>query len=468
MCNIIPQCNTAGVVASMIGQIFAPNILEGEYSYNVHKAELETAGMIANLIGWEPTEAGAIYTWGGGGCWTYSVKYGLTRVLPDSRYKGVRVDAKILCSEQAHFAQQNASDWMGIGMDNVIRIKTDPETNQMDVDDLARVMKDLTSRNIPVATVVCTMGTTDACAFDPVAKVRAVMDQYPNPKGFGKAILYCDCVVGWSWITFKQYDFDKNPLGFSAKILPVLKRNAEMYKEIINADAIGIDFHKLGFAPYVSSCFVYKNAKEFEDMHRRGQDAYLQVRTPYNPMYYTCEVSRTSNGSLAGWATLKYFGVEGFQAIIGGIEEVKYYLYDLIQKRDDMVIANPDDTGFITLFRPYPVGVDARKQFEEELNDPNKRAELIKHNRIIKAIGDKLYAWYREGKQINGKYTPYMSFSTGFRTTNYNRDEHDDEAVIYAIKSFPMNVFVTPEVMDHMLVCVAAARDEVMKEYNEV
>ncbi|HAC20492.1 MAG TPA: aspartate aminotransferase family protein [Porphyromonadaceae bacterium] len=468
MCNIIPQCNTAGIVASMVSQIFAPNILEGEYSYNVHKAELETAGMIANLIGWEPTKAGAIYTWGGGGCWTYAVKYGLTRVLPDSRYKGIRTDAKILCSEQAHYAQQNASDWMGIGMDNVIRIKTDPETNQMDVKDLAYVMKDLTSRGIPVATVVCTMGTTDACAFDPVAKVREVMDQYPNPKGFGKAILYCDCVVGWSWITFKHYDFEKNPLGFSAKVLPVLKRNAEMYKEIYFADAIGVDFHKLGFAPYVSSCFVYQNAKEFEDLHRRGEDAYLQVRTPYNPMYYTCEVSRTSSGSLAGWATLKYFGVEGFQAIIGGIEEVKYHLYDLIQRRDDMVVANPDDTGFITLFRPYPAGVDARKQFEEELNDPNKRSELIKHNRIIHAIGDKLYEWYREGKQINGKYTPYMSFSTGFRTTNYNRDEHDPEAVIYAIKSFPMNVFVTPEVMDHMLVCVEAARDEVIKEFNQI
>ena len=185
-------------------------------------------------------------------------------------------------------------------------------------------------------------------------------------------------------------------------------------------------------------------------------------------MYYTLEVSRTSSGSLAGWATLKYFGMEGMQAILGGIEEVKFYLYDQIARRDDMVCVNPDDTGFITLFRPYPKGIDARKQFEEELNDPNKRSELIKHNRLVKAIGDKLYEWYRGGKQINGKYTPYMSFSTGFRTTNYNRNEEDSEAVIYAIKSFPMNVFVTPEVMDHMLVCVEAARDEIMAENNEI
>ena len=38
----------------------------------------------------------------------------------------------------------------------------------------------------------------------------------------------------------------------------------------------------------------------------------------------------------------------------------------------------------------------------------------------------------------------------------------DSEAVIYAIKMFPMNVFITPEVMDHVLECIIAARDEVM------
>jgi hypothetical protein len=40
----------------------------------------------------------------------------------------------------------------------------------------------------------------------------------------------------------------------------------------------------------------------------------------------------------------------------------------------------------------------------------------------------------------------------------------DNEAVIYAIKMFPMNVFITPEVMDHVLECIIAARDEVMAE----
>jgi L-2,4-diaminobutyrate decarboxylase len=463
MCNVIPQANTAAIIASMLSQVFSANILEGEYAWNVHRAELETAGMMGNLFAWEPTNTGAIYTYGGGGCWTYAVKYGLTRVLPDSRNKGVRTDAKVICSQQAHYAHLNASDWMGLGMDNVVLVRTDEATNQMDIVHLEAILKDLTAKKIPVATVVCTMGTTDASAFDPIGKVRALLDNYPNPSGYGKAVLYADAVVGWSWIYFKDYDFDANPLEFPARILPILKHNGQAMKQLSYADAVGIDFHKVGWAPYVSSCFLYKNSTEFETLLARGKDAYLQMRTPYNPMYYTMEVSRTASGSLAGWATLKYFGKEGMQAILGGILATKYYMFDLVNAQPDMVCVNEDDTGLITLFRVYPKGMDGKAQFEKELNDPKLRAELIKHNQLTEAVGNKLFEWFRAGKKIDGKYTPYMSFSTGFRNADYNRDGSDADAVVFALKSFPMNVFVTPEIMQWALHCVHAARDEVLR-----
>ncbi|MGY4398838.1 L-2,4-diaminobutyrate decarboxylase [Sphingomonas sp. UYAg733] len=462
MCNVIPQSNTAAVVASMLSQVFSANILEGEYAWNVHRAELETAGMVSNMFGWNAVNSGAIYTYGGGGCWTYGLKYGLTRVLRDSREKGVRTDAKVICSQQAHYVQQNATDWLGLGMDNIVHVRTDVATNQMDLGHLEELLTDFAARGIPVATVVCTMGTTDASAFDPIGQVREVMDRHPNPGGFGKAVLYADAVVGWSWIYFKDYDFEANPLEFSDRILPVLKRNGDAMRKLEFADCVGIDFHKVGWAPYVSSCFLYRDATEFESIHRRGADAYLQARTPYNPMYYTLEVSRTASGSLAGWATLKYFGKEGMQAILGGILETKYYLYDLLGSHPDMVCVNPDDSGLITLFRVYPKGVDAHVQYEREMSDPALRSDLIKHNHLTEAVGNKLFEWFRTGKQIDGKYTPYMSFSTGFRDTLYNRDGTDTEAVVYALKSFPMNVFITPETMHWALRCVEEARDEVL------
>lgn len=462
MCNVTPQGNTAAIVAAILTEIFAPNILEGEYAWNIHQAELESGGILANLAGWEPEKSGCVYTYGGSGCWTYHLKYALTRVLPESRNKGIRTDAKVICSQQAHYTMLNSTDWTGLGMDNIILIRTDVDSNAMDTNHLEEVLIDCQAKKIPVASVVCTMATTDANAFDPVEDVRKLLDKYPNPRGYGKALLYCDSVIGWAWIAFKNYDFKTNPLGFSEVVLPYLEKNYNAIKGIFYADAFGVDFHKTGFSPYISSAFVYKNAAEFESLLSREVPAYLQPRSPYNPMNYTLEVSRAATGSMAGWATLKFFGHEGFQSILGGILENKVYLQNQIANNSEMVCVNPSDYGLVTLLRIYPEGVDARVQFDHELQNPAFREDLIKHNKLTHAIGDTLFEWYRCGKKINGHCTPYLSFSTGFRTAEYNRDMKDSEAVIYAIKMFPMNVYITPEVMDHVLDCVIAARDDVM------
>lgn len=464
MSNVWPQPNNASIIASMLPLIFAPNIIEGEYAWNVHKAELESGGMLADLFEWDPAKSGAVYTYGGSGCWFYGLKYAITRVLPGSREKGVRTDGKVLVSAQAHYCRQNATDWSGLGMDNVVVIPTDPESNKMDLNALETKLKELTEQGIPVIEVVCTMGTTDASVFDPIADVRRLLDKYPNPKGYGKALLYADAVCGWSWQTFRYYDFEKNPLGFSPEALRVIKKNYDEIKGIHYADAVGIDFHKFGFSPYISSCFVYKDAAEFENIMRRGSYAYLQEVTPYNPMYYTLEVSRTASGSLAGWATLKYLGIEGLQAVLGGILEVRLYMDSLVEKQTEMVMADADDTGFITLFRVYPKGTDAREQFAKELNDRGARAELLRTNRLQQAIGEKMFEWYLSGHKIDGKPTPHIAYSTGFRNASWNEDGSDAEGTVYALKTYPMNVYNNPSVMDHVITCVLAARDEVEKE----
>ena len=228
------------------------------------------------------------------------------------------------------------------------------------------------------------------------------------------------------------------------------------------ADAVGVDFHKVGWTPYGSSVFLYKDAAEFESILKRPESAYLQPRSPYNPLDYTLEVSRAATGALAGWATLKYLGYEGFHAILGGILETQLYLRSLLTETPELVCTNADDYGLCTLFRAYPKGMDAAAQFETELCDATAKPQLVEHNRLTRAIGDKLWEWFRSDKRVDGLPTPYLSFSTGFRVTEYNRDATDPEAVVYALKVFPMNVHVAPGTMKHVLKCVLAARDEVM------
>lgn len=392
------------------------------------------------------------------------MKYALTQVLTGSRCTGVRTDGKLLVSQQGHYTMKNATDWTGLGMDNIIEIETDEATNAMSLRHLEEVLKELQAQGTPVVSVVCTMGTTDAFAMDPVAGVRKLIDRYPNPEGFGKPFLYCDAVIGWSWLTFGTYDFEKNPMGFSGEVLPLIRKNLENIREVVHADAIGCDFHKVGWSPYNSSIVMIRDYNHFRRLMTRPGSDYLQERTCYNPGLYTLEVSRSGSYSMAAWATLKFFGHEGFQAVLGGILEMEHYLRSLLAENPSLVCVNEDDHGFVTLFRVYPEGVDAKEQYRKELTDPAFKQDLIRNNDLQERVANRLWSWFRDGHRHHGAYAPYTSYSTGFRPAAYNRDESDQEAMVYALKSFPMNLNIGPSSMQTLVDLVLAARDEVAGE----
>ncbi len=468
MPNVIPPANTAAIIAAMMTNVFSPNIIEGEYAWDVERTEMETSAILADLIGWDPNVAGGLFTFGGSGCYFYAIKYALTSCLGDeSRCKGIRTDAKILVSQQGHYCKQNSTDWTGLGMENYIEIDTD-ENNAMDMEHLTEVVNQLKGDNVPIAAIVCTMGTTDAFAIDPIEEVRNLVDSlYPpanHPNGVGRPLIYADAVIGWSWLTFKGYDFDANPLGFAEDVKQEIQYNYNVISKMVHADAIGCDFHKTGWSTYNCSVVMVKELNRFQELMSRPGSAYLQARTCYNPGLYTLEVSRTGAYSMAAWATLKYMGYEGFRSILGGILEIQHYFRDeVIANESTAVCVNDSDHGFVTLFRVYKTGVDAATQYERELNDPTAKDELKANNDLQEQIADLLWQWYRYGKP-GDDYAPYISYSSGFRPANYPDgvvDEDGNPYFIYAVKSYPMNVNITYEVMDDLMRLVLEARDAI-------
>lgn len=465
MPNVIPPANTAAIITAMMTNVFSPNIIEGEYAWDIERTEMETSAILADLIGWDPTEAGGLFTFGGSGCYFYGIKYALTSCLGDhSRCTGIREDAKILVSQQGHYCKQNASDWTGLGMNNFVEIHTD-ENNRMDMEHLEEIVVYLRNQGTPIAAIVCTMGTTDAFAIDPIDEVRALVDRHfpesDHPDGVGRPLIYADAVIGWSWLTFKGYDFNSNPLGFAEDVKQEVQENYDAISKVVHADAIGCDFHKTGWSTYNSSVVMVKDLHRFQSLMSRPGSAYLQARTCYNPGLYTLEVSRTGSYSMAAWATLKYMGKEGFRSILGGILDIQHYFRDeAIANESTAVCVNDSDHGFVTLFRVYPKSVsDAAAQYHRELTDPSAKGELDTHNQLQENIADLLWQWYRYGKP-GDDYAPYISYTSGFRPTDYP-DEHTEPGFIYALKSYPMNVNVTYGVMDELLRLVLEARDAI-------
>ncbi len=469
MCNVVPPSNTASIIGSTLCQVFSPNILEGEYSWNIAKTEIESGAMLSQLINWDSKTSGGIYTFGGTGCYFYGIKLALTNVLgKESRFAGIREEGQILVSRAGHFIKQTCSDWIGLGMNNVREIPVD-EHNRMDITSLKQAMMECKRTGKPIVMIVCTMGTTDAFAIDQISEVRKLIDQYENAKDYPKPLLYADAVIGWSWLAFRAYDFKRNPLQFSKKALKVIEYNYQQMEPLHHADAIGIDFHKTGWAPYNCSFFLVKDYKKFTELLERPLPGYLQDRTPYNPFKFTLETSRTGASAMAGWATLRLFGYEGYQVMLGRIIEVGIFFRELLQKDKNLVCVNPDNHGFVTLFRVYPKHINGKEQYEKELHNPKYRDELHAYNLLQQRVANKLFVMLRNPEQkIPGwENPPYTSFTSGYRLTTYAQDEKDSDNYVYALKTFPMSPNSNEISMQIVRNYVLKARDLVIEEMLE-
>ena len=284
-----------------------------------------------------------------------------------------------------------------------------------------------------------------------------------------RPIQVADAVIGWSWLAFGGYDFEANPLQFSPQALTILEQNYRQMAPVHHADAIGIDFHKTGWAPYNCSLFMVQDYARFTALLERPSPAYLQDRTPYNPFKFTLETSRTGAYSLAGWATLRLFGREGFQVMLGRIIEVELFLRQLLARNRNLVCVNPDNDGFVTLFRVYPKHINAEEQYEQELNDPRHREELRAYNLLQQRIANKLFAMLRDPKhKVPGwENPPYTGFTMGYRPPVYAPDEKDPHYWVYALKAFPMSPNSNELSMLIVRNYVLQARDLVIAEMLE-
>lgn len=208
---------------------------------------------------------------------------------------------------------------------------------------------------------------------------------------------------------------------------------------------------------------MYRNRQEFENLLKRESSAYLQERGDYNPHNYSMEVSRSASGSMAGWATLKFFGAEGMQQVLTHGLQNKEFMLQEMKQHNDMTCVNQIDDGSVVLLRIYPEKINASNQYSQELHNAGAKDDLIRHNILIEKIAELLWEWFREKMLIDGKFTPYLSITKGFRPTVYNKSNNDNEAMVYAIKVYPVSTFITKKDMTHVIKCIRIARDTVIK-----
>jgi L-2,4-diaminobutyrate decarboxylase len=435
--NVVAHPSIASIIGVVLPSMYNPNLCSDESGRGFSEAEVRVASIASRLVGYEASAAGGVFTFGGTGTLLYGLKIGLEKALPGTFQRGIGSPSRavILCSQQSHYACSSVAGWLGIGQDNVIRVPS-ARDNSIDVAACEAAGREQLAAGNVIAAIVATMGTTDAFGIDDLAALAAMRDRLAAEfKLPVKPHLHADAVIGWAWSVFSDYDFAENSLGFRGRTVRALAAAVSRIRHLALADSLGIDFHKTGFAPYISSLFLLKDRTDFAAVVRQRETMpYLYHTGEYHPGMFTLETSRSATGVMAALANLLLLGKDGFRTLIGHSVEMAEVLRELIIARPELSVLNDQNYGPVTLFRVYPPGVDTFKVKQREQSDPAYAAELAKHNELNRRVFQRVASEALAGRGVA------IGFTDNYRTS-------DSGQPICALKSYVLSPFADEQQM---------------------
>jgi glutamate/tyrosine decarboxylase-like PLP-dependent enzyme len=444
--NVVPYPSIPSVIGGLLPSIYNPNLVSEESSKQVAAAEVEVSAITADLVGYDAERSAGLFTFGGTGTLLYGVKLGIEKACPGTRQQGLGERPVILCSERAHYACLSVANWLGIGQENVIQVPCTPD-NEIRTCLFETMARDVLKQGRKIAAIVATMGTTDHFGLDDLKTMHEVRDKLVDEFSLEyQPHIHADAVIGWAWSVFNDYDFDENSLGFRLRTVRALAGTHRRISQLPLADSLGVDFHKTGYAPYVSSLFLVRDATDLELISRDPTETpYLFHDGHYHPGRYTLETTRSGGGPMAALANLRLFGKNGLRALLGHVVSMAEALREQLDGHAATSVVNKGNFGPVTLFRVYPDGVDTFDISDKELRDSNHRETLREHNEYNRRIFQLVQADALQGDGV------VLSMTDCYCETDYGEP-------VVALKSYILSPFAEERYIDAVLESLWKAR----------
>ena len=447
--NVVPPASIASIIGSLLPAIYNPNLVSDDTSFGLAEAEVAVSAMASDLVGYDASRSAGVFTFGGTGTALYGVKLGIEKAFPDAMENGIPNDGVLIASGQSHYCRLNVAGWLGLGEKNVVEIPTNLQ-NGIRVERLESAARQLLQEGRRIVAMIATMGSTDAFGIDDLGAIVALRDRLVAEYDLDyRPHIHADAVIGWAWSVFNDYDFEENTLGFRPRTIRALAGTCRNISQLPLADSIGIDFHKTGFTPYVSSLFLASDRADLQLLVRgREQMPYLFQSGERHPGVYTLETSRSGSGVLAAYANLQLFGIEGMRVLLGHLVEMAELLREHLEGHGFSTVLNSENFGTVTLFRVYPDGVDTWTVKDRELSDESARDELLAHNDYNRRVFRFMYDQAMDGQGA------HISMTNCYRHTDYGEP-------IVALKSYMLSPFIDEKHVELLVHNVLDARKHI-------
>jgi glutamate/tyrosine decarboxylase-like PLP-dependent enzyme len=370
MFNVAPPPLLQTVASTTLTSLYNPNIVYDTASGEIAVVEQKVIKAIAEYIGWDCQKAGGSFVFGGKATTLYGVRLGLEKCSKESSLLGVKEDIIVLSTKVCHPSHADIGDLLGIGSKNVIRLNVDSESH-VDLKEMQKTIEDAVKNGRKIATIIISGGTTNDMAVDPIKEVVELRDKLVGQLGLSyRPHVHVDSVVGFPWIFFKDYDMEKNSLSIGEAAKEKISKIIKNIRNLNYADSFGVDFHKMGFCPYISSLFMVKDKTPFY----KGKDSLVRFGR-YTPFEYTIENSRPASGPMSTYIALNSLGVKGFQNIIAHHTEMAANLQDALEKTGQFEIINKAGLGSAVMFVPKVPKHVVFNDLEEETHIRNSYVE---------------------------------------------------------------------------------------------
>ncbi|WP_089921475.1 pyridoxal phosphate-dependent decarboxylase family protein [Lentzea albida] len=243
---------------------------------------------LASVVGF-PSGARGILTGGGSLATLQALATALHDRVPDFHATGLQRDAAplvVYTSVEAHRSVDKAAAVLGIGLDNVRHIATDP-LHRMDVHALRAAVEEDRAAGLRPWYVVGTCGTVSTGSVDPldeIADLCAAEDLW----------LHVDGAYGALFLLSEEM---RGLMGGCAR-----------------ADSITLDPHKLLHAPLEAGCLLVRDGAKLRDAFAFDSSYLTVAEDPLMTDYmdYGLQLSRNFK-AFKVWSALQAFGVSAFR-----------------------------------------------------------------------------------------------------------------------------------------------------------
>ena len=330
---------------AFIGEVFTILANTSMYTYEVAPVatmiEMEMIRLMNSYTGY--TNGDGIFVSGGSNANLVAMFSARNKVLPEGRFIGYdrNIKLKVFVNEQAHYSFETASNVLGIGAKNVIKVKADKNGRLIPVE-LEREISNSIDRGEKPFFVAATCATTLMGAYDPIEEMAEICKRHD-------VWLHADGSFGGSII--------------------LSDKHRHLMKGIEKTDSFAWNPHKLMNIPLICSVLLVK---------KRGvlQHNITDVNTDY--IFHDIDMIEDLGkrsiqcgrkvDAVKLWFAWKYFGLEGYRKRIDNLIEMAKYAENKVKKNPRLELIVPHQS-FSVCFRYIPGTETDLNKFNLELRE---------------------------------------------------------------------------------------------------